>query len=311
MSHVMEQSTLTIDSLPNEIIIQVLNSFPTRSLLPFAAVCRRFYGLVGRVHFTRLVEAARLQDHQVVLECYHPSERVSTPSLHCEYLGMDGLAEAGNDARLGDLYDLYARFRPFAGDEMHSARHPGMVREIQPAQAPSHEIFLDSDELFSQLCTVTNLVKLGPRHGLFSSIANVNETVVRVWRHWLAANAAESKQKQRASSIADDPSILWTDASKTVGLRFRVVEDRSTPAPVLFGREEEPSVSYSLEYQELLIRANWLLLSFETSEAQEVTHAGAVYFPGSGAVYHPCNTFLQCARPTARQFEAMATTFVM
>ncbi|KAI1775415.1 hypothetical protein F4818DRAFT_441511 [Hypoxylon cercidicola] len=276
----MAQSTLSMDSLPNEIIIQVLNQFPTRSLLALAAVCRRFYGLVGRVHFTRLVEAAQLRDHQVILECYHPSERISTPSLFCEYLGMDGLIEAGDEARLGDLDDLYARFRPFVGDEERrprSSRQPGaaFAQEIQPAKLPSHEIFLDSDELFSQLCTVTNLVKMGPRQGLFSSIANVNDTVIRVWRDWLHREAARTaRNQQRASSALDDPSILWTDSSKTVGLRFRVVEDQSAPAPVLFGREEEPSVTYSLEYQELLIRANWLLLSFETSEAQQVTHAG-------------------------------------
>ncbi|KAI1763295.1 hypothetical protein GGR53DRAFT_497970 [Hypoxylon sp. FL1150] len=309
MSHAMAQSTLSMDSLPNEIIIQVLNSFPTRSLLPLAAVCRRFYGLVGRVHFTRLVEAAQLQDHQVILECYHPSEKVTTPSLLCEYLGMDGLTEAGDSAKLGDLDDLYARFRPFAIDEEQGSRS-----RQSKLTAPSHGIFLDSDESFSQLCTVTNLVKVGPRRGLFSSIANVNDTVIRVWRDWLqreAAKTAANQQQQGTSSTMDDSSILWTDSSKTVGLRFRVVEDRGAPAPILFSRDEDPAVSYSLEYQELLIRANWLLLSFETSEAQQVTHAGAVYYPGSGVVYHPCNTFLQCAPPTTSQFQTMATTFVM
>ncbi|XXG99383.1 hypothetical protein Hte_005720 [Hypoxylon texense] len=281
MPHVMAQSQLTMDSLPNEIIIQVLNSFPTRSLLPLAAVCRRFYGLVGRVHFTRLVEAAQLRDHEVVLECYHPSERVTAPSLFCEFIGMDGLTEAGSDAKLGDLDDLYARFRPFAADEEEyrprSSRQPGaaLAQKSKPTQAPSREISLDSDELFTQLCTVTNLVKVGPRHGLFSSIASVNETVIRVWRDWLSREAARAAGKQqRASSALDDPSILWTDSSKTVGLRFRVVEDLSAPAPILLDRNEEPSVSYSLEYQELLVRANWLLLSFEMSEAQQVTHAG-------------------------------------
>lgn len=247
---------MSIDTCSNKkIIIQVLNSFPTRSLLPLASVCRRFYGLVGRVHFTRLVEAAQLRDHQVVLECYHPSERVTAPSLFCEFIGMDGLVEAGGDARLGDLDDLYARFRPFAGDEYgrpRSSRQSGtaLAQKIKSIQAPSREILLDSDELFTQLCTVTNLVKVGPRHGLFSSIANVNETVIRVWRDWLDREATRAAGKQqRPSSALDDPSILWTDSSKTVGLRFRVVEDRSAPAPILLGRNEEPSVSYSMEYQ--------------------------------------------------------------
>ncbi|KAI1370263.1 hypothetical protein F4677DRAFT_438952 [Hypoxylon crocopeplum] len=318
MLHVMARSQLSIDSLPNEIIIQVLSSFPTRSLLPLAVVCRRFHGLVGRVHFSRLVEASRLQDHEVILECYHPSEKVSTPSLFCEYLGTNGLTEAGDEANLGELNNLYARFRPFLGDENYGPRSRSKAGTAsgEPSkpiiQVPSHAIYLDSGELFSQLCTVTNLVKVGPRRGLFSSIANVTDSVIRVWRDWLhheATNAAGTQQ--RASSSVDDPSILWTDSSKTVGLRFRVVEDQGVPTPILMERDDESSVSYSLEYQELLIRANWLLLSFETSEAQQVLHAGAVYFPGSGMIYHPCNTFLQCAIPTPRQLQSMATTFVM
>lgn len=167
---------------------------------------------------------------------------------------MDGLAEAAEVANLGELNSVYARFRPFIGDEDRGPRQSAsMLGGAQPAvQLPSHKINLDSGELFSQLCTVTNLVKIGPRNGLFSSIANVTDTVIRVWRDWLqreAAIAAGTQQRARSISSADDPSILWTDSSKTVGLKFRVVEDESIPAPVLFGRDDEPSVSFSLEYE--------------------------------------------------------------
>ncbi|KAI1386080.1 uncharacterized protein F4822DRAFT_304917 [Hypoxylon trugodes] len=270
----MAPSQLSIGSLPNEIIIQVLSSFETRSLLPLAAVCRRFYGLVGRVHYSRLVEASRLQSHQVILECYHPSEKLSTPSLHCDFLGVDGLVEAGDDADLRELNNLYVRFRPYLGDEQPGAIFGEAAGSIM--RGPSHDIYLDSDEPFSQLCTITNLVKIGPRRGLFSSIANITDTVIRVKRDWLKSEAAKvAGMQQRASKSVDDTSVLWTnDSTKTVGLRFKVVQDQSVPTPILFGRDEEPSVSYSLEYQELLIRANWLLLSFETAEAQQVTHAG-------------------------------------
>ncbi|KAI1101826.1 hypothetical protein F4804DRAFT_343688 [Jackrogersella minutella] len=265
----MAPSQLSIDSLPNEIIIHVLNSFPTRSLLPLAAVCRRFYGLVGRVHYSRLIAASTLQDHEMVLECYHPSEKLSAPEMLCEYLGTDGLTEAGYEANLGELNKLYTRFRPFLQNENYRAERKTIPR------VPSHQIYLESSEYLSQLCAVTNLVKVGPRNGLFTSLANVTDSVIRVWRDWLKHEAAKTAGlKQRANSDVDDSSILWTDSSKTVGLRFRVVEDESVPAPVLFGREEEPAVSYSLKYQELLIKANRLLLSYETSEAQQVTHAG-------------------------------------
>ncbi|KAL7627321.1 hypothetical protein AAE478_001513 [Parahypoxylon ruwenzoriense] len=276
----MARSQLSIDSLPNEIIIQVLSSFPTRSLLPLATVCRRFYGLVGRVHYTRLVEASRLRDHEVILRCSHPSEKLSTPSLSCEYIGTDGLSEAGDLANLGVLNNLYARFRPFLPKSYGrlSRWQTGAVvgESADPvSRVPSQEVHLDSGELFSQLCTLTNLAKMGPRRGLSSSNANVSEGVIRVWRDWLQRQAADTVgMQQRASTVLDDSSILWTDSSKIVGLRFRVVKDESVPAPILVGLNEEPSVSYSLEYEELVIRANWLPLSFEISEAQQVTHAG-------------------------------------
>ncbi|KAI5919820.1 hypothetical protein F4810DRAFT_468645 [Camillea tinctor] len=282
MSHVMAQSPLSIDSLPNEILIQALSSFSTRSLLPIAAVCRRFRDLVGRLHYYRLVEATILQDYQVVLECYHPTNKLSAPSLHCEYLGTDGLSEAGADASLENMNRLYTRFRPFLGDEQRRprARRPTTAvlqgKEAPLVELPSLEISLESGEILSQLCTVANLVKVGPRKGLFLSIAQVADGVIRVWRDWLRDQAANSSalKQQRAKPRLDDPSILWTDSSQDVGIKFRVVEKEDVNAPVLVGPFDEPPVSYVLEYQELIIRTNQLLLSLETSEAQQVTHAG-------------------------------------
>lgn len=182
----------------------------------------------------------------MILESFHPSEKLSTPSLHCEFQGMHGLTEAGEVADLGELNNIYARFRPYLDSEKAAG---------QIVRMPSHELSLDSGELFSQLCTITNLVKVGPRHGLFSSFANITDNVVRVWRGWLneAAKAA-ARTQQQAGSGSDERTILWTDSSKTVGIRFRVVEDESIPAPVLFGRDDEPSVTYSLEYQGMLIQ---------------------------------------------------------
>ncbi|KAI1081692.1 hypothetical protein F5B20DRAFT_52708 [Whalleya microplaca] len=273
----MASSHLSVDSLPNEILINVLSSFDTRSLLPLAAVCHRFRGLVGRVHYARLIEATVLKDHEVILECYHPCDKLSTPSLFCEYLGTDGLSEAGDVANLGQLNSLYARFRPYLGDGQKRQRNRGppsaMIQKTEePAiEPPTHEVHLESGELFSQLCTVTDMVKVGPRRGLFLSIANVTDGVIRVWRDWLQKEAEKtakaSKTQQRARTSMDD--ILWTDSSKNVGLKFRVTKDESLREPVLFASDEDPPVSYSLEYQELFIRTNQLRLSYETSEAQQ------------------------------------------
>ncbi|KAI1329761.1 hypothetical protein F5Y16DRAFT_397105 [Xylariaceae sp. FL0255] len=281
----MAQPQNSIDSLPNEILINALDSFATRSLLPVAAVSRRFRGLVGRLHYYRLVQATVLKEHELILECYHPSNKISTPYLFCKYLATDGLAEAGVDTDFEDMNKLYTRFKPFLGDENRRprARRPTarVIDGADPApedEAPSHDIHLDAGELFSQLCVLTNLVKVGPRRGLFLSIVNVTDGVIRVWREWLrdqaARQAAADQQPDEQRSI-HDPSILWTDASKNVGLRFRVkVKEEGRNMPVLMMQGDEPPVSYTLEYEELIVRTNRLLLSIESSEVQQVAHAG-------------------------------------
>ncbi|KAI0016877.1 hypothetical protein F4780DRAFT_634093 [Xylariomycetidae sp. FL0641] len=284
MSHVMAQSPL--ESLPTEILLQTLSTFNTRALLPLAAVSRRFRGLVGRLHFYRLIEATALREHALLLECYHPTDKLSAPSLHCENLGTDGLTEAGVDARLETLNGLYTRFRPYLGEEDRRPRARRPTRAVlagteEPlVQVPSHDINLESGDPFSQLCTATNVVKVGRGRGLFLSIAPITDGVVRVWRDWLHEQAAKiaageaTQQRQPPTNPGLDESILWVDSSKDVGLKFRIVEKVNDNAPVLIGSNEDPPVSFSLEYQELVIRTNRLLLSLEDCEARQVTHAG-------------------------------------
>ncbi|GAW10827.1 hypothetical protein ANO14919_001620 [Xylariales sp. No.14919] len=277
----MAQTINTFDSLPNELILNALDSLPTRSLLPLAAVSRRFRGLVGRLHYYRLVEATVLQGRELILECYHPSDRLSTPSLFCKYLGTDGLAEAGEDASMEDLNQLYTRFKLFLGDENRRprARRP-TTRVIEGleeplTEVPSYDVNLEAGELFTQLCTITNLVKIGPKRGLFLSIDNITDGIIRVWRPWLREQAERSttEQQQAGQRNLDDSSILWTDLSKNVGVRFRVLL-KEEGQPLLLSRDEDPPVSYTLEFQELIVRTNKLLLTLETSEAQQIAHAG-------------------------------------
>ncbi|KAI0401022.1 F-box domain-containing protein, variant [Xylaria palmicola] len=279
----MAQNKNPFDLLPNELIINALDTLPTPSLLPLAAVSRRFRGLVGRVHYYRLVKATALEGRELILECYHPSDRLSTPSLSCTYLATDGLSEVGEEARMEDLNRLYTRFKPFHDDENRRprARWP-TTRVIEGKEAPltevpSYDVNLDEGELFTQLCAATNLVKLGPRRGLFLSINCVTDGVIRVWRDWLRNQAGKSTvehQQQAEHGCVGDSSILWANSSNDVGVRFRVLPKGDGQTPLLLGHDEEPPVSYRLEYQELIVRTNKLLLTLETSEAQQVAHAG-------------------------------------
>lgn len=139
---------------------------------------------------------------------------------------------------------------------------------------------LDEGEMFSQLCAQTNLVKTGPHRGLFLSHVNINDGVVRVFRRWLKARAASGSDGDAANN--EDP-ILWTNRKKTVGLKFRVTENVDTTAAAATTRrsdicsrvdDEDPAVSYTLVYEELLVRTSTLLLEVEKAEAQEVTSTG-------------------------------------
>lgn len=127
-------------------------------------------------------------------------------------------------------------------------------------------IHLDDGEMFSQLCTVTNLVKTGPRRGLFLSHVNINDGVVRVFRRWLAARAAGDE---------DTDPILWVDRNKTVGLKFGVRENADERRPAIWSEaDEDLPVSYTLVYEEVLVRTSRLLLNVEKSEDQEVASTG-------------------------------------
>jgi len=135
------------------------------------------------------------------------------------------------------------------------------------------DIHLESHELFSQLCTIANLVKVGPKRGLFLSCVNVGEGILRVWRDWLAQRAKEGQEKES--------EVLWADSKKTVGLRLRVVERETAPPHPPLRTGEDPPVSYTLQYEELVIKTTQLLLMVEQSIDQEVNHSGKAIVIGS------------------------------
>ncbi|RFU31111.1 hypothetical protein B7463_g5221, partial [Scytalidium lignicola] len=261
----------------------MLSTFPTRALLPLTTISHRFHDLILRIIQNRLNHAATLKDHKLILECYHPSTKLTTPYLFCDYLGTDGLSndlDGYETGTLGKLSDLYSHFRPIPAEEIKPTRrwHPAgeVPRPPEPVSPSasddeeieeeeplaSHNINLESYELFTQLCTVTSLIKVGPKRGLFLSCVNISESVVRVWRQWLAEQAEsyrrnrhiQLKNKSRATfgeaRERNFENILWADPHKTVGLRLRVKQRNDTSLPILMHRDEDDEpVSYTLEYE--------------------------------------------------------------
>jgi hypothetical protein len=181
---------------------------------------------------------------------------------------------------------MYSRFRPHRreledggrrvrrppGDVPGSRTYPGSPADKFEGETVKQVLNLDGHELFTQLVAQTNLVKIGPRHGLFACFVGVEEGVVRVWRQWLRDMSAkgravvatgpetivqhEGKGKEDMREIVQenkdlaDKSILWVSQAKNTGLRFNIKERKlrkDTPIMIRADEEDMP-VSYEIEY---------------------------------------------------------------
>ncbi|KAH7359531.1 F-box domain-containing protein [Pyrenochaeta sp. MPI-SDFR-AT-0127] len=310
--------------LPNELLLHLFAPIPTPGLLPLTILSSRIHTIILRILHNRLVAAAELHSHTLLLECYHPSAKLTEPPYFCTYHGTDGLSlyddsesAQRNVGRLGDMYNMYSRFRPYRreledggrrvlprpGDVAGSRTFPGTVQDKYQGDTVKQMLGLEAHELFTQLVAQTNLVKIGPRKGLFTCFVGVEEGVLRVWRDWLSDMAAmgpvadkivereiETAGKGKAAlkeavgrpvNLAD-PRILWVNASKNSGIRFNIMERKlQNNAPILIRNDEDMPVSYEIEYDELLIRTSYLLLMLEKSMVQEDNSSGKAVVFGS------------------------------
>lgn len=219
------------------------------------------------------------------------------PPYFCTYHGTDGLSsyeaepteEGDVGARLGKMRNMYSRFRPHhreleeggrrvlrrPGDIPGSRTFPGTAKDRYQGDKVKQTLSMESHELFTQLVAQTNLVKIGPRHGLFTCFVDVEEGVLRVWKDWLAETAANCRQSQAGTQVEDveevgkgkeavkevnaevekrnldlkDPQILWVTQSRNSGIRFNVKEKKfRRDAPILIRADEGMPVSYEIEY---------------------------------------------------------------
>ncbi|OAA76740.1 Cyclin-like F-box [Akanthomyces lecanii RCEF 1005] len=285
--------SLILERLPNEILVTILDHLPLKELLKATIICRQIHILAVHTLQLRLRAVSSIPSHELILECYHPSLKISTPYLSCRYLGTrhptdceDDCAAQKDCSDLHHVCQLYASFRPVVTEENRRRRFrmvwPVSVQGGAPAgfdsddEVATQDLHLDNGELFSQLCVALNLVTLGRHAGVFVSHYNMSEHVVRVFRHWLsdmaAAGSSSGGQPWNAAAkipIASD-RILWVDAARTIGLRFHVSVGPAERMPLLSGQDEDPAVSYGLAYEELLIRSTSLLMAVEASTSKEL-----------------------------------------
>ncbi|KAF2264024.1 hypothetical protein CC78DRAFT_517434 [Lojkania enalia] len=311
--------------LPNELLLHLLTPFPTPDLLPLTVISHRIYALILRILHHRLVAAAELQSHSLLLECYHPSAKLTEPPYFCTYHGTNDLTTyklpSENDprlaGRLGEMRSMYSRFRPHRrelelggrrvrrspGDVPGSRTFPGTSSDKYDGEGVRQILSLDGHELFTQLVAQTNLVKIGPRNGLFTCFVGVEEGVLRVWREWLKDMSMKetfalggqseiveeiSKGKEIVREVAqeerdiDDEQILWVSPARNTGFRLHVRERKlKRDAPILISTDEDMPVSYDIEYDELLVRTSHLLLMLEKSMVQEDNSSGKAVVFGS------------------------------
>lgn len=234
-----------------------MTPFSTQDLLSFAPINRRICSLVTRLLHQRLLQAAPLPDNKLILECYHPSDQLYTPYLACRYqgiVGQDGQPISEDMPELSDLRASYASYKPvFAPENRSIKRSRRRPTEAQPSDdveddTATQDVNLDDGEMFSQLCAVTNLVKEGPRSGLFISHVNIVDGVIRVFRKWLAKMAGRQDKSQ-----SDSENIIWIDTHNTVGIRFSVAPAASETMPLISGPDDDPPVHYKLVYEGMIL----------------------------------------------------------
>lgn len=275
-----------------QLFVNVLVPFPTRTLLPLALVSHRFHDIISHILHCRLLAAAAPQDRKLILECFHPSDKLTAPSLLCEYIGTDDVVDevkgekylskdVGGAGRLGRLAGLYSHFRPVGPDVERLPRRP---RRRQPAgdvsgypnsstiypasspscgsEIPSQIVSLEPHELFSQLCTVVNLVKAVPDAGFLLSCVTIGEGVIRIWRDWLVEHAVLPRSKENSSpevssrsilaktvALQDRERILWIGNACNIGIKLRVINRDDLGIPVLMRIDEDAYVVYNIEYE--------------------------------------------------------------
>lgn len=278
-------------------MLNILSGMPTPELLHLTLVSHRICALVLRIIQNRLVAASELESHSLLLECYHPSQKLTEPPYFCTYLGTDGLTRydpsreglSSPGSQLANMRSMYSRFRPYrreletggrrvrrpSGDIPGSRTYPGTATDQYKGETIKQVLHLDEDELFTQLVAQCNLVKLGPRNGLFTAFVEVEEGVIRIKRDWLKKQAANGdstiqtpdvmrhappkreavwdmgKDERETLQGMDDGEIRWSkDDSKNTGLRFKVRERKlRRDAPILIRADEvDLPVSYEVEF---------------------------------------------------------------
>ncbi|KAI9374038.1 hypothetical protein BJX61DRAFT_551825 [Aspergillus egyptiacus] len=272
------------------VVHSILSPFTTRELLPLTTVSHRFYALVLRLLHYRLLLSASLTEYKLILECYHPTSKLTEPHVFCIYLGTPGLSDKyegegslyeniDTARKLGRLGSVYSIFKPveIPDDGPSNQTSSNESLSMDDSASVKRSVDIEGFEDFSQLCVIVSVVKVRPGTHRLQSVVEVKDGVIRLFRDWLKNQAVGDRE------TTSQDLILWADRDKNVGLKFRVREAPRLDSnfPVLVHRDEETFSSYDIVIEELHVRTTRLLLAVEQSVQEQENYSKAVVFTTS------------------------------
>jgi len=232
----------------------------------------RFHDLIIRIIEARLLKAATLEEHVLIFEVAHPSTNTQQlcSQLYCKYLGTrpfkakDTRLNNTSVDKLGELANIYSHFQLLPRKDRPSIGLPPaggflISHSSQTETGYAHQdIDIEPHELFSQICTNTNLFKASGDQGLFQTFVVISAGVIRVWREWLAERCISSIEHNchtmsggpNEIDYASEDGLLWEDTKKHVGLRMGVVSKKCPHIYPSDGATQENNfVSYTLQIE--------------------------------------------------------------
>ncbi|KAK6542886.1 hypothetical protein TWF694_006825 [Orbilia ellipsospora] len=260
MPHVIEVSEEPkprFEDLPRELLEEILSLMPTRSLVVASQTSKYIHDIATYILSRRLRRVLHTEGYRLIFEGYVAEDSLSHPYNHCEYTGLhlgpestapaiklisqplfnynDSETEEGEE-EVNPLPKLYTHYTPTPFDSSYENSVPNSIA--------STTVTVDSGDLFTQVCVSGSLIKRG-------SVIPVFDTFFRVRRDWLD-RACEGK----------DGGVVWVGLGEDVGVRLKA-RGRRVVGPAVHsgvrGREEEPAVEYTIDYESLVVRATYLL----------------------------------------------------
>lgn len=215
-----------------------------------------FHDTVSALLLRRLREALSPPSADCILECFDDHDRLSAPSLSCRYVettpperypahAPEAACPEGSPLQWHTWLSITQR-----GGESRCPR-PRHTTPTTPEEEPAEEEVQTKDVTIEEgaadvSLTFRALIETeGP--AALPTLLVVWEQVLAVSREWFARAAAATDEAVERGGCSSDAMILWFGAERHCGVRV-AVRALGGEEPVLVAVEEQPAVSYRMEY---------------------------------------------------------------